>query len=140
MSKEQQKSWLFSHQSRTEEERRCNRPPAPKNQCPGQYGDSRPERSGEASCLPMQTFLSEQKNNECANATRGGPTTKVVCVLGEQGRGKRHLCAPAPRIVQGHTHSLLRLSSPVKALLVSSIVPEISLWSRSLGRRHRRLS
>lgn len=34
-----------------------------------------------------------------------------------------------------NTHSLLRLSSPAKAPLVSSIVPEISLWSRSLGKR-----
>lgn len=32
------------------------------------------------------------------------------------------------------THSLLRFSRPVKAPLVSSIVPEMSLWSSSLGR------
>lgn len=32
------------------------------------------------------------------------------------------------------THSLLRLSNPEKAPLVSSIVPEMSLWSSSLWR------
>jgi len=47
-------------------------------------------------------------------------------------------CTPAPQKLQlGDTHSLLRLSSPVKAPLVSSIVPEILLWSRSLGRRRK---
>lgn len=36
------------------------------------------------------------------------------------------------------THSLLRFSRPVKAPLVSSIVPEMSLWSSSLGRGQER--
>lgn len=36
--------------------------------------------------------------------------------------------------VRGDTHSLLRLSNPEKAPLVSSIVPEMSLWSSSLWR------
>lgn len=36
------------------------------------------------------------------------------------------------------THSLLRFSRPVKAPLVSSIVPEISLWSRSLESRRQK--
>lgn len=36
------------------------------------------------------------------------------------------------------THSLLRFSRPVKAPLVSSIVPEMSLWSSSLGRAQER--
>lgn len=35
---------------------------------------------------------------------------------------------------RGDAHSLLRLSSPEKAPLVSSIVPEMSLWSSSLWR------
>lgn len=35
---------------------------------------------------------------------------------------------------RGDTHSLLRLSNPAKAPLVSSIVPEMSLWSSSLWR------
>lgn len=35
---------------------------------------------------------------------------------------------------RGDTHSLLRLSNPEKAPLVSSIVPEMSLWSSSLWR------
>lgn len=34
----------------------------------------------------------------------------------------------------GDTYSLLRLSNPEKAPLVSSIVPEMSLWSSSLWR------
>lgn len=37
-----------------------------------------------------------------------------------------------------NTHSLLRFSRPVKAPLVSSIVPEMSLWSSSLGRGQER--
>lgn len=36
--------------------------------------------------------------------------------------------------VRGDTHSLLRLSNPEKAPLVSSIVPDMSLWSSSLWR------
>lgn len=36
------------------------------------------------------------------------------------------------------THSLLRFSRPVKAPLVFSIVPEMSLWSSSLGRGQKR--
>lgn len=35
---------------------------------------------------------------------------------------------------RGDTHSLMRLSNPEKAPLVSSIVPEMSLWSSSLWR------
>ena len=62
-----------------------------------------------------------------------------VYIGGEQGRGVTSVHHPH-RSFSAHTHSLLRLSSPVKAPLVSSIVPEISLWSRSLGKRDRRLS
>lgn len=40
---------------------------------------------------------------------------------------------------QEDTHSLLKLSRPVKAPLVSSMVPEMSLWSRSLERRNKRM-
>lgn len=45
-----------------------------------------------------------------------------------------------PGDVGRDTHSLLRLSSPVNAPLVSSIVPEISLWPRSLGKTDRQLT
>ena len=115
MSKEQQKSWLFSHQSRTDEDRRCNGPPAPKNQRPGQYGDSRPERSGEASCLPMQTFLSKQKNNECANATWGGPTTTVVCVLGGAGAWKEAPLCTSPTDRSGPHSQLAEAVQPCES-------------------------
>lgn len=54
----------------------------------------------------MQTFLSKQKNNECASATGMDPQPKWCVCCGEQGHGKSHLCAPAPRISQG-PHSQL---------------------------------
>lgn len=146
MSKEKQKSWLFSHQSRTEEKRRSNGPPNPKSSAPKKPIPRAARRrqvrvKWRGLCLPKQTFLSKQKNNECASAARGGPTTKVVCVLvGSRGVGRATSVRHPHGSFSAHTHSLLRLSSPVKAPLVSSIVPEISLWSRSLGRRDRRLS
>lgn len=84
----------------------------------------------------MQTFLSKQKNNECASATGMDPQPKwCVCVVGSRGMERVTSVHQPHGSLRAHTHSLLRLSSPVKAPLVSSIVPEISLWSRSLGRR-----
>lgn len=64
------------------------------------------------------------------NEDLGGPRTKMC-----GSRSTMFPCASPTHYKHQDTHSLLRLSSPVKAPLVSSIVPEISLWSRSLGSR-----
>lgn len=70
--------------------------------------------------------------------------SQLLFRLGPEQRGAGGATATSPTEVcpthspaelrAADTHSLLRLSSPEKAPLVSSIVPEISLWSRSLGR------
>lgn len=80
----------------------------------------------------IQTLLPKQRK---INGSQ--PFSSWAHERGGTGEPEKH-CAPPPQKGQRRdTHSLLRLSSPVKAPLVSSIVPEISLWSRSLGRRQR---
>lgn len=94
----------------------------------------RPLATEKLGCLGslIQTLLPKQRK---INGSQ--PFSSWAHKRGGTGEPEKH-CAPPPQKSQRRdTHSLLRLSRPVKAPLVSSIVPEISLWSRSLGRRQR---
>lgn len=89
------------------------------------------EKSGSLP-LSYSEFSSQTKEDKCEPALLWlGPEQRRY---GGEPRNA-FTCISPSELQTRHTHSLLRLSSPVKAPLVSSIVPEISLWSRSLGRR-----
>lgn len=106
-----------------------------RNQCPGQQGDHWPERRCAASRSLSRLFFPNKGREMRASPPQAGPRRK--------GAGSRRtiFCVRAPQSFQPRdTHSLLRLSSPVKAPVVSSMVPEMSLWSRSLGRRQTKLT
>lgn len=70
-------------------------------------------------------FILLQREEDCVGGKRPTPT-------------QAHNTTVSQNFKPRDTHSLLRFSSPVKAPLVSSIVPEMSLWSSSLGRGQER--
>lgn len=71
--------------------------------------------------VPIRTRIREE------NRTSGGLESRMRSKGGGGAEVRK-------KSAMGATYSLLRLSNPEKAPLVSSIVPEMSLWSSSLWR------